>query len=81
MQWIFEAPVTPGKDCYRIRRIIGEHALRYMSENPITSIRLSDPRQTRIHTVNYELTDEERVKAGNNDYQIRGTIGFLWPLA
>ena len=52
-----------------------------MAESPIASIRLSDPNQTRIHTVNYELTDEERVKAGNNDYQIRGTVGFGWPLA
>ena len=41
-------------------------------------MRLSDPAQSRIHTVNYELTDEERIKAGNNDYQIRGTIGLLW---
>ena len=56
---------------------LGEHALRYMDENPIAAMRLSDPGQTRIHTVGYELTDEERTKAGNNDYQIRGTIGLI----
>ena len=72
---------TPGTPYYFNRRILGEHALRYMDENPIAAMRLSDPNaQTRIHTVGYELTDEERTKAGNNDYQIRGTIGFMWGL-
>ena len=69
---------TPGTDYYKFRRILGDHALRYLNENPISAMRLSDPTQSRIHTVNYELTDEERIKAGNNDYQIRGTIGLLW---
>ena len=68
---------TPGTDYYKIRKITGEHALRYMDENPIAAMRLSDPNQHRIHTVGYELTDEEWTKAGNNDYQIRGTIGLL----
>ena len=27
-------PVTPGDDYYRIRRILGDHALRYMAESP-----------------------------------------------
>ena len=44
-------PVTPGDDYYRIRRILGEHALRYLDENPTASFRLSDPSQTRIHTI------------------------------
>ena len=74
------APTTHAEEYYRIRRILGEHALRYMDENPIAAMRLSDPAQHRIHTVSYELTDEERAKAGNNDYQIRGTIGLLWRL-
>ena len=43
-------------------------------------MRLSDSSQTRIHTVNFELTEVERRQAGNNDYQIRGTIGMLWGL-
>ena len=51
-----------------------------MDENPIAAMRLSDPSETRIHTVNFELTDVERRQAGNNDYQIRGTIGMLWRL-
>ena len=73
-------PRPPAPTTINFRKILGEHALRYMDENPIAAIRLSDPAQTRIHTVNHELTDEERIKAGNNDYQIRGTIGFLWGL-
>ena len=73
-------PRRPAPAYYFNRRILGEHALRYMDENPIAAMRLSDPGQTRIHTVGYELTDEERTKAGNNDYQIRGTIGLIWGL-
>ena len=75
------APPTPGDDYYRIRRILGEHALRYMDENPLAAMRLSDPDKTRIHTINYELSNTERSQAANNDYQIRGTIGFIWRLA
>ena len=71
---------TPGPDYYKVRRILGEHALRYMDENPIAAMRLSDPSQTRIHTVNFELTEVERRQAANNDYQIRGTIGLIWRL-
>ena len=71
---------TPGTGYYRIRRILGSHALRYLDENPLAAMRLSDPSQTRIHTISYELTDVERTQAANNDYQIRGTIGFLWRL-
>ena len=65
---------------YRIRRILGDHALRYMDENPLAAMRLSDPEQTRIHTIAYELDEIERRQAGNNDYQIRGTIGLIWRL-
>ena len=75
-----EEPVNQAPAYYRIRRILGEHALRYLDENPIASMRLSDPTETRIHVVNYELTEEERIKAANNDYQTRGTIGYLWRL-
>ena len=77
MYWPGRRP-NQGPDYYKFRKILGEHALRYMDENPIAAMRLSDPGETRIHTVSYELTDEERTKAGNNDYQIRGTIGLLW---
>ena len=51
-----------------------------MDENPLAAMRLSDPTQTRIYTINYELTNLERRQAENNDYQIRGTIGFIWRL-
>ena len=72
---------TPGTGVYRIRRILGDHALRYMTRNPLAAMRLSDPEQTRIHTIAYELDEIERKKAGNNDYQIRGTIGLILRLS
>ena len=34
---------TPGTPYYFNRRVLGEHALRYMDENPIAAMRLSDP--------------------------------------
>ena len=71
---------TPGTDFYRIRRILGEHALRYLDENPLAAMRLSNPEQSRIHTINYELDETERRQASNNDYHIRGTIGLIWRL-
>ena len=41
---------TPGTPYYFNRRILGEHALRYMDENPIAAMRLSDPeRDTYPH--------------------------------
>ena len=33
---------TPGTDYYKFRRILGDHALRYMDENPIAAIRFTD---------------------------------------
>ena len=56
-------PVTPGTGVYRIRRILGDHALRYMDENPLAAMRLSDPTKTRIHTIAYEL-DRDRAPSG-----------------
>ena len=70
---------TPGTDYYKLPQASSASTpCAIINENPIAAMRLSDPTQSRIHTVNYELTDEERIKAGNNDYQIRGTIGLLW---
>ena len=46
-----------------VRHILGDHALRYMDENPILAMRLSDPTKVRIHTANYELTEVERRQA------------------
>ena len=34
---------TPGNPYYFNRRVLGDHALRYMDENPIAAMRLSDP--------------------------------------
>ena len=55
-----DAP-TPGGAYYRNRKILGDHALRYMDENPIAAMRLSDPSQAPPSTRStYELTEVER---------------------
>ena len=71
-------PVTPGNDFYRFRRILGDHALRYVAEHDPGTLRFADPHQKRINTISHELTDENRVKAANTDEFTRGTIGQLW---
>ena len=69
---------TPGTPYYRMRRILGEHALRYISEHNPSQLRFADPTQKRIETIAHELTDVDRVKAANADQFIRGEIGHLW---
>ena len=61
-----------------MRRILGEHALRYISEHNPSQLRFADPTQKRIETIAHELTDVDRVKAANADQFIRGEIGHLW---
>ena len=69
---------TPGTSYYVMRRILGEHALRYISEHNPSQLRFADPTQKRIETIAHELTDVDRVKAANADQFIRGEIGHLW---
>ena len=69
---------TPGTPFYRIRRILGQHALRYISEHNPSQLRYADPSVHRVETIAHELTDQERVQAANSDEYIRGQTGLLW---
>lgn len=71
-------PVTPGNDYYRVRRILGDHALRFVSEHNPSQLRYADPSQRRIETVAHELTNEDRLRAACADQYIRGDIGYIW---
>ena len=73
-------PTTPGTHYYRIRRILGDHALRYIAEHNPSQLRYADPSVHRVETISHELTDQERVQAANTDEYIRGKTGFLWGL-
>ena len=61
-----DTPQRKAPDYYFVRKIARrDHALRYMDENPIAAMRLSDPTRRPASTPSdYELTDEERAKAG-----------------
>ena len=69
---------TPGTPFYRIRRILGQHALRYIAEHNPSQLRYVDPTVHRVETIAHELTDQERVQAANSDEYIRGQTGLLW---
>ena len=69
---------TPGTPFYRIRRILGQHALRYIAEHNPSQLRYADPAVHRVETIAHELTDTERVQAANSDEYIRGQTGLLW---
>ena len=65
-------PTTPGTHYYRIRRILGDHALRYIAEHNPSQLRYADPSVNRVETIAHELTDQERVQAGNAPTSIFG---------
>ena len=69
---------TPGTPYYRIRKILGDHALRYIAEHNPSQLRYVDPTVHRVETIAHELTDQERVQAANSDEYIRGQTGLLW---
>ena len=71
---------TPGTPFYKFRRIIGEHALRYMAEHDPSTLRFADPLQVRIDTVSHELSDLDRTRAANTDQYIRSTAGKVWSI-
>ena len=76
----YKTPVTPGNDHYRFRKILSEHAERFISEHNVLQLRYADPDQARIYKVVEELTPEQRVQAANTDQFSRGHIGWLWRL-
>ena len=71
-------PVTPGTDFYRYRRILAEHAHRFLIEHTGGNVRLTDPDQHRIETLAHELTNDDRERVGNVSEYIRTLIGYLW---
>ena len=74
-------PTTPGTDYYRIRRILGDHALRYIAEHNPSQLRYADPSVHRVETISHELTDRRASAGGEHaDEYIRGKTGFLWGL-
>ena len=71
---------TPGTDFFRFRKILSEHANRFINEHNVLQLRYADPDQSRIYKVVEELTPEQRIKAANTDQWTRGHIGWLWRL-
>ena len=71
-------PVTPGSDFYRYRRILAEHAHRFLIEHTGGNVRLTDPEEQRIETLAHELTNNDRERVGNVSEYVRTLIGYLW---
>ena len=77
---LHDSPITPGDDYYRFRRVLGEHAQRFVTEHNPATLRYDehDEDHHRIEHVAHELTDENRQKAGNVSLHVRDYIGWLW---
>ena len=71
-------PVTPGDDYYRFRGILDSHAQRFLVEHNPASLRVADPLHARIEHISHELSDADRMNAGNVSEWTREKIGYLW---
>ena len=78
IQFTLNAPPTPGDDSYRFRHRIGEHCARLMVEHNPASRRYLDPEQVRIEHLAHELSNEDRMAAGNVSHWARERLGALW---
>ena len=73
-----DVPVTPGDAYYRFRHILGEHALRFMTEHNPAHLRYLDENQVRIEHIAHELSNENRKRAANVSEKVRERIGRFW---
>ena len=72
-------PVTPGDAFYKFRRIVAEHAHQFRHEHNTANL-VYESLEHRIETVAHELSDTDRMKAGNVSVKVRSDIGYLWRL-
>ena len=71
-------PVTPGDAYYRQRRVIAEHANKFIVEHSLENLRFTSEDDLRISLPRPHASSQMQRKAGNTDEFVRGTIGWLW---
>ena len=73
-------PTTPGDDFYRFRRIIADHAHRFLIEHNAANLQHTKRDLFRIEHLSHELTNDDRMRAGNVSELVRPHLGYLWVL-
>ena len=75
--WVDE-PVTPGDDFYKFRDILSHHAHRFVVEHNPANLRYTNTDDRRIEHLAHELSNQDRMRAGNVSSLVRPNIGHLW---
>ena len=72
-------PVNQAPNFFKWRDILSRHALELRQHNPAAKV-YTDRVLHRIEHINYELSDENRRRAGNLSQKGRSVMGWLWRL-
>ena len=75
--WVDEA-VTPGDAFYKFRDILSHHAHRFVVEHNPSNLRYTNTDERRIEHLSHELSNQDRMRAGNVSSLVRPNIGHLW---
>lgn len=71
-------PPTPGTDFYAFRKVLDEHAHRILIETNAAHLQMTKETERRIEHIAHELSNPDRIKAGNVSELLRGNVGHLW---
>ena len=75
---IVQEPVTPGDPFYKFRDILSHHAHRFVVEHNPANLRYTNTDERRIEHLAHELSNVDRMRAGNVSSLVRPNIGHLW---
>ena len=73
-----QEPTTPGDYFYKFRGILGDHANRFLTEHNPANLRYTNTSDRRIEHIAHELSNVDRMRAGNVSALVRQNIGHLW---
>lgn len=71
-------PVNPGPDFYRFRHHVGQAADHFEDRFSLDKINMRKATAHRITQIAGELSDDDRLKAGNGSLKLRTDNGYLW---
>ena len=75
---LVQEPVTPGDPFYKFRDILSHHAHRFVVEHNPSNLRYTNTDERRIEHLSHELSNQDRMRAGNVSSLVRPNIGHLW---
>ena len=76
--WVSRVPVTPGDDFYAFRNHVGQAADHFDSRFVPAKLNQRKATAHRLFEISGELSEEDRMKAGNVSLKERSDNGYLW---